>query len=479
MNADISFVLNNQLIQPNPVNIASNLLDFLRLEKGLCATKEGCAEGDCGACTVLLGDVCEQHVHYHAVNACLILVGQVAGRAVMTLEGLKDGGNGLHPIQQAMVDADASQCGFCTPGFVMALAALAQTSTVADNAQIHNALAGNLCRCTGYKSIVSAAKQALGTAVALDPQGVTARALTSAPATPPAFERGAIKFYFPKDLPELCDLLTRFPNAALLAGGTDLGLDLNKGTRALKHVIVLRDVVELNTLHVHEHYIEVGACVTLTRLSEVIAPHYPSFARLLDRFGSPQIRNLATLGGNVATASPIGDSLPCLLALDATITLTSSHGKRDIPANDFFVDYRKTALRQGEIVERIRIPLPAPATIFNVYKISKRYDQDISTLCAAFAVTLDEHAIITDARIAMGGVAATAKRVQLVENMLVDKSFDQTTIDAAAHALQNALSPVTDWRGSAAYRNRLAGNLLKRFHLQATDPTTPVEVVAL
>ena len=447
---------------------ATTVLDWLRTERRLTGTKEGCAEGDCGACTVVLGIPDGGAMRYEAANSCLMAVPQLAGKALITIEGLANGG--LHPLQRAMVEADASQCGFCTPGIVMALFAFQQGGKEPEIEAIHDALAGNLCRCTGYRPIVDAARRA-GRA----PAGVRA---ASVPPAEAEYRAGRQAFFAPRSLDDLIALRAAYPDAPLLAGGTDLGLLFSKERRAFPVVLSVARVEELRRLEVREDEIEIGAAVTYTHALPVLDAEYPGLGELIRRIGSPQIRNLGTVGGNIGNASPIGDTLPWLIAMDATLKLRGPGGVREMPIEDFFLDYRSTDLRPGEVIESVRVPRLPAGQLFRIYKVSKRYDQDISAVIGAYCLTLEDGRIV-DARIAYGGMAATPKRAPLAESALIGSRWGGESVAAARRAIAEDFQPIDDFRASAAYRTAVAANLIERLYLESSAQEAPTGVFAL
>ena len=477
----VNFILNDQAVSVRDAAPTTTVLDWLRGPAGLPGTKEGCAEGDCGACTIVLGTETCGRMRYEAVNACLMALPQLDGKLVLTVEGLADARGALHPVQQALVETDGTQCGFCTPGFVMALFAFAHSGEAADDDTVHDALAGNLCRCTGYRPIVDAAKR-VGGRVA---DGFTAREgeIAARVAALPrdgarAYAAGGRRFFAPRSLAGLARLRATHPQARLLAGGTDLGLAFGKERRPVETLISVSRVPRLRRIEQRGRHLEIGAAVPLARALPAIDELYPAFARLLRRFGSRQIRNLATLGGNVCTASPIGDALPCLLALEATVLLRRAAARRTLPIEDFLVGYRRTALAPGEFLEAVRVPILAEGTRFHAWKVSKRFDQDISAVVGAYRLRV-EGGVVADLRIAYGGMAATPKRARACEAALLSKPWSGAAADAAAAALAEDYAPIGDFRASAGYRARIAANLLRRLHLRSAGGPAPLEVAAL
>lgn len=484
MREAISFLLNGKprrIDRPAP---DQTVLDHLRLEERSRGTKEGCAEGDCGACTVVLGERRGDGIRYRAVNSCILFTAELDGKLLLTVEGLRRPDGTLHPVQQAMVDHHGSQCGFCTPGFVMTLFALHHEPGAADEEFIHQALSGNLCRCTGYRPIIAAARTITGRpedhVARTDAAHVEALAKLSRPAGDPlAWSGEAGRFDAPESLAALDRLLAENPQAHLLAGGTDLGLLVTKQHRRLAHVVSLNRIEELRRIERTDDALLIGAAATYTDILPYIQTDWPSFAALIRRLGSWQIRNLASMGGNVANASPIGDSPPALLALGAEAIIRSASGERTLPLDDFFVAYRRTALRPGEYLRALRIPRPLPFDFFRSYKVSKRFEQDISAVCGAILLRFDDAGRVADARLAYGGMAATPKRAPGAEAALTGRPFDAETIEAAIAALDGDFAPIDDFRASATYRRLVAGNLLRRALLERTDPDAPAGVLAL
>jgi xanthine dehydrogenase small subunit len=475
----VRFLLNGKPASEDGAPPTMTVLDWLRTRAHLTGTKEGCAEGDCGACTVVIGRQVDGSVRYRAVNSCLMMLPQIDNCAVLTVEGLAAADGALHPVQQALVEADATQCGFCTPGFVMAMFAFHHGGEPADDAVIHDALAGNLCRCTGYRSIVEACRR-----VARGPAdrfvAETAATTEALGALPPCrdYHAGAQTFLMPRSLDALYEAMAQSPDAILLAGGTDLGLRVSKDREALPAVISLAAVAELRRITAGDDAIEIGGAVTYTESLPYVETHFPSFGALVRRIGSRQIRNLGTIAGNLATASPIGDTLPCLIALDATVTLASRAGERTLPVGEFITGYRKTALAAGEIIASIRIPLLAAGQKFSAYKLSKRFDQDISTVIAAFRLERQPDGKVRALRAAYGGVAARAMRATSLETAVTGRPWTPAWLADVDSLLARDFTPMSDHRGGAAYRLRAAAGLLRRFQLE-TSLAAPMRVEAL
>src|SRR6516162_5316990 len=475
--AAVHFLLNGNPAREESAPPSMTVLDWLRTRARLTGTKEGCAEGDCGACTVVVGRLVDGGMQYQAVNSCLMMLPQIADCAVLTVEGLAAADDTLHPVQQAMVDADATQCGFCTPGFVMAMFAFHHGGEPADTAIVHEALAGNLC-CTGYRPIAAACRRvANGPAdrfVAELP--VLAGALSALPVGAD-YRYGEQTFLAPRSLAALFAAMAQAPDAILLAGGTDLGRRVSKDREALPLVISLEAVDELRRITPAADAIEIGGAVSYTDALPHLDRHFPSFGALVRRIGSRQIRNLGTIAGNLATASPIGDTIPCLIALDATVTLASRAGERVLPVESFITDYRNSALAAGEVIAAIRIPLLAAGQDFAAYKVCKRFDQDISTVVAAFRLER-RGGKVAELRAAYGGLAARAMRAASVEGAVKGRPWAPAWLADIDALLARDFTPIADHRGGAAYRLRAAAGLLRRFQLE-TSLAEPMRVDAL
>ncbi|MFI4998900.1 MAG: xanthine dehydrogenase small subunit [Reyranellales bacterium] len=461
----IRFFLNDQPVELSGISPMTTLLDWLRDHRGLKGTKEGCAEGDCGACTVVLE---RADGRSEAMNACIALLGQIDGQSVRTVEGLLGPDGAPHPVQVAMAEADATQCGFCTPGFVMTAYAFAAGGEKAEPETIHDALSGNLCRCTGYRPIVEAMTRVAGLAV----EPVTPALVRTQSS---AFD-GA--FFAPRTLDELLKLRGDRPDAMLLAGATDLGLLASRSRKPPHSVIHLAHVPELAAIVEDKEQITIGAAATYAEAMPALILAYPALKTYLARLGSRQIRTLGTIGGNIGTASPIGDMPPVLLALEAKLNLVSRRGARELPLDDFFLGYRKTALAPDEVIQSVSMPKLWPGEVFFCDKLSKRRDQDISTVAAGYRLRI-KGGKIEDVRIAFGGMAATPKRAAGVEKALKGRPFAAATFEAAARAVAADFQPIDDWRGTAAYRLTAAANLLRRLYWRIAEPGRPVEVEAL
>ena len=475
----IAFLLNGTPVRVEGESPTRTLLDFLRETRGLCGTKEGCNEGDCGACTVMVTD----DGGSRALNACILFLPQLHGKAVRTVEGLSGPKGEMHPVQEAMITHHGAQCGFCTPGFVVSMA-VAQMNGRQDHDDV---LAGNLCRCTGYASIIRAAEAAASApipdwmqndrsfvsaqipksdATTTPPVSPDAQGGSGGTPVPPAFR--------PTNSDDLADWYLAHPDATLIAGATDVGLWVTKQLRDLASVAFLNGVTDLQQIERQGGLLHVGAGVTIATLREAIRDGLPSFAELLRRYASEQVRNAATIGGNIANGSPIGDGPPALIALGATLHLRRGDEMRSLPLESFFLDYRKQDRRPGEFVAGISFPEKAPA--LRCYKLSKRFDQDISAVCGCFNLTIDQDRV-TSARIAFGGMAGIPKRATHVEQALTGQPWSEATIAKALPAFAQDFTPLSDMRASAAYRLESATNMLRRyFHDLNGTPVSVLEV---
>lgn len=456
------------------------LLRYLREVERLPGTKEGCAEGDCGACTVVVSEETADGVRHRPVNACICFLGMVEGRVVRTVEGVAGPDGALHPVQAAMVEEHASQCGFCTPGFVMTLYAAHAGGAPMDAAAAVDLLAGNLCRCTGYGPILAAGERA----GAAPPPGwdVERRSAerawlaAAAHAGPVAAGPAGARFYAPNDIGQLRQALAEAPDARIVGGATDVGLWAAKRIRPVDEIIWLGRLDALRRIEQDDTAIRIGATAPYADVAPILAEAFPDFGELLRRLGAEQVRHAGTVGGNIANGSPIGDTPPALIALGATLVLLGPDGERTLPLEDFFIAYGAQDLRPGEIVARIDAPrLPAGAQ-FACYKVSKRFDQDISALCGGFNVTVAD-GVVRAARIAFGGMAATPKRAAAVEAALVGAPWREATIEAAAAAFEGDFAPIDDMRASAAYRLAAARNLLVRFFRESAGPLAATRLV--
>jgi xanthine dehydrogenase small subunit len=472
------FMLDGTRVEVPLQDPTRTLLQYLREDLRCVGSKEGCAEGDCGACTVVVAELCGDGLQYRAVNACIQFLPTLDGKALFTVESLRSDDGRLHPVQQSMVDYHGSQCGFCTPGFIMSMFALYQNNLAPTRADIDDALSGNLCRCTGYRPIIEACQHMYDQArVVTDDAKLVAQLRDLKPVsgqreTGRALELEAAQYHSPTTVDELAELYLQNPQANILAGGTDVGLWVTKQLRELPSLIYLGNVSDLKQIKVDAGAIEIGAAVTLTDAFDEIVRHYPEFAEMFRRFASVPVRNAGTLVGNVANGSPIGDSMPALIAVGARLRLRRGKLQREIALEDLYLDYMKNALQAGEFIESILIPVRDDALLLRCYKLSKRFDQDISAVCAVFAMHLDGERV-SDSRFALGGMAAIPKRATQTEAWLQGKTWEESTLRDAMDRLVTEFTPMSDMRASKDYRSRASANLLYRFYLE----TRPVQAL--
>jgi xanthine dehydrogenase small subunit len=473
LRSTIRFMLNSDDVEVTDIPATRTVLDFLRLDCKLRGSKEGCAEGDCGACTVLVGRLKGGELKYETINSCITFVGALDGTHVVTVEQLATASPPLHPVQQAMVDFHGSQCGFCTPGFVMSLYGLYLRDGAPSSDEVEKTLQGNLCRCTGYAPIVRAAEamQSYGSA-ANDPlitNGAAAAARLRGWQDGRRVEagEGRARIILPASVDDLAEVYAANPAATIVAGATDVGLWVTKFMRDIGPLIFIGHLDELRTISDDGDAVTFGAGVSYTEAAPVVGAHFPHMAELWNRIAGDQIRNAGTIGGNVANGSPIGDTPPPFIALGAMVNLRQAGERRSVPLEDFFIAYGKQDRKPGEFVESVTVPRLPAGEMFAVYKISKRREEDITSTCGAFRVALDG-SIVKSARIAFGGMAATPKRAAAVEAALVGKPWTLATIEAAIPAFAVDYQPLSDMRASAAYRMLASQNLLRRFFLETT-----------
>jgi len=467
----IRFYLNGVLHEATPHSPTQTVLQYLREDRGLTGTKEGCGEGDCGACTVTQASLqADGRLVFQAINACIRFLPTLDGKAVWTVEALEQGGS-LHPAQQAMVDHHGSQCGFCTPGFVMSMYTMYQNGhTRPARHEVLDHLSGNLCRCTGYRPIIDAACGMDAYPPArLDHEAVRSQlqGLRDTSSGMLALEAPGQSYFAPTTSDELAELYQQHPDAVLLAGGTDVGLWVTKQLKTLPAVIYLGDIAELNRVEKTNGALRIAAAVSLNDGYEAVVEEYPEALELWKRFASMPIRNSGTLVGNLANGSPIGDSAPLLIAIGATVILRKGAGRRELPLEDLYLDYRKQAREPGEFVEAVIVPRRNPQCRVATYKLSKRFDQDISAVCSAYALTL-EQGRVSSLRIAHGGMAATSRRARHAEEALLGNEWSEASVALAMQALDRDYQPLTDMRASDDYRRKSARNLLYRFYLEST-----------
>ncbi|MGI9413568.1 MAG: xanthine dehydrogenase small subunit, partial [Hyphomicrobiales bacterium] len=455
MREGIRFLLGSEERQVGEIDPTMTVLRYLRETERRCGTKEGCAEGDCGACTVVLGEAGEDGMTYRAVNSCIQFMPLLDGKQLITVEDLGGGRGALHPVQQALCDTHASQCGFCTPGFVMSLYAQSANGATPDRQALKDILAGNLCRCTGYGPILDAGERIAQATHAEDAGGTHGRLTAWRDGETVRIGQGARTYYAPATTDALAELCSAHPDAHIISGLTDVGLWVTKQHRVLDTLIFIGNVEELKEIDVGDREIAIGAGATLADAHDVLGEHFPDFGELIRRFASLQIRNVATLGGNVANGSPIGDTPPALIALGAQLQLRHGDERRTIPLEDFFIAYGRQDRRPGEFVEKVIVPRPVPDQVFRCYKLSKRFDQDISAVCGAFSAVL-AGGKVAQIRICFGGMAGTPHRASQCEAALADGPWTEARILAAMNALERDYQPMSDMRGSAGYRMRAA-----------------------
>jgi xanthine dehydrogenase small subunit len=470
----LRFILNDEDVAISEISATETLLDYLRLTRRLRGSKEGCAEGDCGACTVLVGRLRGDELTYETVNACICFVGMLQGAHVVTIEHLSPANGPLHPVQQAMVEFHGSQCGFCTPGIVMSLYALWMQTPRPSVPQIEVALQGNLCRCTGYAPIVKAglAMSNFG-AVETDPlvlhRGQMLKRLKALrDGKTVDIGAGKNRIIVPATVDDLAEIYAANPTATLVSGATDVGLWVTKFMRDIGPMIYIGHLQELHSISESDGALTLGAAVSYTRAREPIVRHFPQLAELWDRIGGAQVRNAGTVGANIANGSPIGDTPPPFITLGAHITLRKGNERREVKLRDFFIAYGKQDRQPGEFVESVTIPYLPVGEKLACYKVTKRKDEDISALCGAFRVFVNDDGNVGMVRIAFGGMAATPKRAKAVEDVLVGKPWTTATIEAAIPAFATDFTPLTDMRANKEYRLLAAQNLLRRFHLETT-----------
>ena len=475
VSSPLRFWHRGQVMNPGNVPPDRTLLDLLREDLRLTATKEGCAAGDCGACTVVVAEAVDGRLHFRTVNSCIKPAQSIDGMALWTAADLVQKDGTLHPVQQAMLECHGSQCGFCTPGFVMSLFALYQRTVAqgqaVDKHSAHEALSGNLCRCTGYRPIVQAACSLQADAT----QAVDEKPIVAALHQLAATEKSGGDYLRPSTLPALLQARAQHPTAQLIAGATDAGLWITQGLRRMPQIIDITRVTELRRVEHYPHHIAIGAAVNLQEAFEALAADRPVIAPFGERFAGWPVRQSGTLGGNVANGSPIGDSMPLLIALGAQVVLMASRkGRvvhRHVPLDQFYTGYRQSLLAPDEVLAWVVVPRPAPSEWLGAYKVSKRQEDDISAVCLALQLHVQGERI-TAARIGAGGVAATPARAVKTEAALIGKPWNEATLEAAQAAIAQEFSPLSDLRASADYRRQILGQLLRRAWLESTGHRT-------
>jgi xanthine dehydrogenase small subunit len=434
----IKFLLNGEAVELIDGSPTVTLLDWLRETRAMTGTKEGCNEGDCGACTVMVTDASGAK----ALNACILFLPQLHGKAIRTVEGFSSPDGALHPVQAAMVEHHGSQCGFCTPGFIGSMV----TAHRNGRDDFDDALAGNLCRCTGYAPIIRAAKAAASEDVPGWVQDIAPEVSASA--------------LSPETSDELAAWYEANPNGTLVAGATDVGLWVTKQLRELTDIAFLHRCRDLQRIEDQGDHLKIGAGVTMAQLHPVLKEYHPSYAEMVRRYGSEQVRQAATIGGNIANGSPIGDNPPALIALGATLHLRKGATRREMPIEAFFISYGQQDRKAGELVEGVTIPKHADA--MRCYKLSKRFDQDISAVCGCFNIEISR-GVVTNARIVFGGMAGIPMRAEKTEEALIGQAWNEDNIDLAASMMAIDFTPLSDMRASAEYRLLTAQNMLRRY----------------
>ena len=461
----IRFILDGEVVSIANVEPTRSVLQYLREDLNRTGSKEGCAEGDCGACTVVIAEAVNSRVEYRAVNACIQFLPTLDGKALFTVESLKNADGSLHPVQQSMVDYHGSQCGFCTPGFVMSLFAMYKSDANINRETLDDVLSGNLCRCTGYKPIIEAGMRMHDYPEVSDNEQQLLEQLQSLNNDEDLhLDSGTGEYHAPASLSALADLYQQKPDATILAGGTDVGLWVTKQLRELAEVIYLGNVPELQKIQQSDKGFEIGAAVSLEDAFVALVPSFLELGELFRRFSSMPVRNAGTLVGNIANGSPIGDSMPALICIGARVKLRLGSQTRDLALQDLYIDYQKNAMQPGEFVESVFIPTRDASLNLRSYKLSKRFDQDISAVCAAFSIRLDGETI-TEVAIAFGGMAAIPKRAGQTEIFLTGKDWNEKTVQQGMALLKQEFQPMSDMRASAAYRSQTSCNLLYRFYL--------------
>ncbi len=463
----IKFVWENKIHSISNLDPNETILNYVRLKLKKTGTKEGCAEGGCGACTVVLGDLKNNKIIYQAINSCIAFVPSLEGKQLILVEDLVSKNGTLHNVQQAMINYHGSQCGFCTPGFVMSLFAMYKNFSSYNKENIQDSISGNLCRCTGYRPIIDAAKS-LNNTSKLDKFDKNKKKiinlLKKINSENLTLKKGNKKYFSPKNINELKKTIKDNPNSIFLSGGTDLSLNVTKERKEIHSIISLNSIKELKFIKERSGNIEVGAATSLTEFELFIKKYYPDFNTILKRYGSVQIRNVGTIAGNIATASPIGDTLPLLLSLDAKVILQKISKKTILPLKNFFVSYRKTKLKKGQFIHSIIIPI-FKNNIFKAYKISKRIDDDISSVCASFNLEINNKKI-KNIKIAYGGMASIPKRAINCEKTLINSNLSEESFERAKKKLEKDFNPINDTRATKNYRMEVAKNLLMKCFIE-------------